>query len=232
MERIAKYIASTGFCSRRKAEELIKQGKVKLNNKLIDTPINFVSEGDIVEVDGQKIAKIEHEKLWIINKPEGYLCTRKDDFGRKTIYDLLPQNFENIHYIGRLDINSEGLLLLTNSPKVKRFYEHPDNKIERVYLVKIYGKFNNKILTKTQKPFAIYDKEKDQKIIYKAKIDPYKLNKDSKNNWLKFTLTEGKNREIRKICSHFDLQVSKLRRIKYGEFEISGLKKGEFKEVT
>jgi 23S rRNA pseudouridine2605 synthase len=164
MERIAKYIASTGFCSRRKAEELIKQGKVKLNNKLIDTPINFVSEGDIVEVDGQKIAKIEHEKLWIINKPEGYLCTRKDDFGRKTIYDLLPQNFENIHYIGRLDINSEGLLLLTNSPKVKRFYEHPDNKIERVYLVKIYGKFNNKILTKTQKPFAIYDKEKDQKI--------------------------------------------------------------------
>lgn len=234
-ERIAKYIANSGYCSRRKAEELISSDKVKLNGDLVRTPVTFVEDGDEVTVEGKLISSVrEKQRIWAFNKPTGCLCTRSDEHGRKTIYDLLPKgkSFQNLHYIGRLDMNSEGLLLLTNSSEVKRFYEHPENKVERVYLVRVYGGVDPKIFTQSEKGFAIYDKKKRKKLTYYAKIEPYKSSSDtSRNSWLKFTLKEGKNREIRNICEKFGLEVSRLKRISFGKFKLDNLPKGQIFEV-
>lgn len=232
--RIAKYIANSGYCSRRKAEELIEKGKVQLNGQKINTPVTFVEGGDEVRIEGKVISKLTTKRIWVFNKPTGVVCTRSDEKGRKTIYDLLPKSkeFQNLHYIGRLDMNSEGLLLLTNSSEVKRFYEHPENKVERVYLVRVYGHLDQKIFSQSEKGFAIYDEKKRRKITYHAKIEPHKAgNEGAKNSWLKFTLHEGKNREIRKICEKFGLEVSKLKRISFGKFKLDNLPRGELREV-
>lgn len=232
--RIAKYIANSGYCSRRKAEELIENGLVKLNNEKVLTPVTFVEEGDTVTVSGKLISKLGKQRIWAFNKPNGVVCTRSDEKGRKTIYDMLPKGkeFQNLHYIGRLDMNSEGLLLLTNSSDVKRFYEHPENKIERVYLVRVYGNVDPKIYEQCKKGFAIYDEKKGRKMTYHAQIEPYKENKDGgKNSWLKFTLQEGRNREIRKICAKFSLEVSRIKRISFGKFKLDNLPHGEIYEA-
>jgi len=233
-ERIAKYIANSGFCSRRKAEELIEKGEVTLNSEKISSPINFVSDSDEVHVSGKLIKEISKKRIWVFNKPEGLVCTRSDEKGRKTIYDVLPKGkeFQNLHYIGRLDLNSEGLLLLTNSSEVKRFYEHPENDIERVYLVRVYGKVDQKIFAHAKKGIAIYDEKKRKKIVHQAQIETHKAPmNEGKNSWLKFTLKEGKNREIRKICQRYSLEVNKLKRISYGKFKLDGLPRGEIYEV-
>jgi len=231
-ERLAKFIAASGHCSRRKAEELIAQGLVTINGRTVEGPVTLVDGSEDIEVDGKKIEKIIHSRIWILNKPMGYVCTTSDEKGRPTIYDLLPPALKNLHYIGRLDMNSEGLLLLTNSPEVKLFYEHPSNKIPREYLVRIFGEIPNKIFTQSKKGIAIKDRETGKNMVYHADIELHKANEGTgKNNWLKFTLREGKNREIRRICEHYGLQVSKLRRTSFGEFRLGSLEHGKFFEV-
>jgi 23S rRNA pseudouridine2605 synthase len=230
-ERIAKFIASTGHCSRRKAEALILQGFVKVNGKYIDTPVTLVDEKDTVEVEGKVLSKIIEQRVWILNKPEGYVCTTKDELGRKTIFDLLPKEMKNLHYVGRLDLNSEGLLLLTNSPDVKRFYELPSNKIPRVYLARVFGRIPRDMFELCKKGIPIADEKTGKKIIHTAVIENYKLNSEGGNTWIKITLKEGKNREIRKICEYFDLKVSRLKRISFGDFHLGSIDKGNFIEV-
>ncbi len=230
-ERIAKFIASCGLCSRRQAEVLIAEGRVKVNGKAIDTPATLVDEQSIVEVDGKTLEKISATKIWILNKPTGYICTRKDEHGRPTIYDLLPADMAQVHYIGRLDINSEGLLLLTNSGEVKRFYEHPLNKIERVYLVRIFGQVPKDMFSKCARGVAIKDEKTNKNIVYHAKIENHKEGERGNNRWLKFTLKEGKNKEIRRICTYFGLEVSRLKRVSFGEFKLGSLDKAKFIEV-
>ncbi len=233
-ERIAKFIGNSGYCSRRKAEALIEQGLVSVNGKTIDTPATLVKPNDIIRVEGKVIKTIDKKRIWAMHKPIGVVCTKSDEKGRKTIYDLLPktQEFQSLHYIGRLDINSEGLLLLTNSADLKRFYEHPDNKVERVYLVRVYGNLTGcKIFSHAERGFSIFDEKKNKKMTYHADIELYKPNTDGgKNSWLKFTLKEGKNREIRKICEKFSLEVSKLKRISFGKFNLDSLPRGEIIE--
>ncbi len=234
--RIAKYISQLGYASRREAEKLIEQGKVSVNGKIISEFATFVSSEDEISINNQIITNNNEEKrLWLFHKPKGVVCTRKDELGRKTIYDLLPIDFKNYHYIGRLDINSEGLLLLTNNSEVKQFYEHPSNNIIRVYEAKVYGELYGdkigKIFSKEFRQFRIKDEKTGEIIIYTAKIEPIKISKDSKNHWIKFTLKEGKNREIRKICENFNLTVSKLRRISFGEFYLGNLQPSKFLEV-
>ncbi|MDX1950157.1 MAG: pseudouridine synthase [Rickettsiales bacterium] len=234
--RIAKYIANAGYASRREAEKLIEEGKVSVNGKIISEFAIFVSSEDEILLNGKKISDNNSEKrLWLFHKPKGIVCTRKDELGRKTIYDLMPPEFKNHHYIGRLDINSEGLLLITNNAEVKQFYEHPSNNIKRVYEAKVYGELwgdkLNKLFSKEFRQYRIKDAESGKEMIYFAKIEPIKISNDSKNHWVRFTLKEGKNREIRKICEHFGLTVSKLKRISFGEFFLGQIKLGAIIEV-
>lgn len=233
--RIAKYISECGYTSRRKAEELIEQGKVFLNGKRVEEYATFVEEGDEIVVEGKKLEKPQDKRVWLFYKPRGVVCTRNDELGRKTIYDILPERFKNMHYIGRLDLNSEGLLLLTNSSEVKRFYEHPDNKILREYEARVFGEIDNekhrKLFSRNFQVFKVRDEEADKIMLYNAKIEPIKISNDSKNHWIRVSLKEGKNREIRRICQDFDLSVSKLKRVKFGEFFLGTLGQGEIIEV-
>ena len=231
-ERIAKFISASGHCSRREAERLIERGEVKVNGKLINTPVTLVDENDEIIVEGKTLSKITNPRIWVFHKPVGYICTRKDEQGRPTIYDILPKEMNNLHYVGRLDMNSEGLLLLTDSPEVKNYYEHPKNKIDRVYLVRVFGVVPQKMFDFAKKGIVIRDEETGKNMIYNAIIEPHKeAGEGGKNSWLKFTLKEGKNKEIRRICEHFGLQVSKLKRISFGDFRLGNLERGKIIEV-
>ena len=218
-KRIAKYISESGFCSRREAEKLISEGIVKINDKLINSPINFVDENDIVKINNKIITPTDSDKIILLNKPTGIICSTKDEKGRKVIYDILPEKYQNFKYVGRLDYNSEWLLLLTNSNELKK------------YFVKVYGHIDEKIYSEPQKGLKIFNPEKKRKELYQASVEAHKVKDGSKNNWLKFTLYEGKNREIRKICQYYNLQVSKLIRISFGKYKLGDLKSGGLKEA-
>lgn len=250
--RIAKLIANSGFCSRREAEKLIEEGKVKVNGEVLKTPAFLASYQDSVIVKGKKLnlkPEIDSQVI-LFNKPRGYTCTKKDEKGRKTIYDLLPDKFKKFHYVGRLDLNSEGLLLLTNDPKIKRTLELPENKIERVYKVKVYGLVENDFYEQVNKGIRFFDKELGRKVTYQAQVRKIEEEKEestktryyknetplnnlvtARNTWLEFRLHEGKNREIRNICEHFELQVARLRRVSFYKFKLRDLKSGGYEKL-
>lgn len=223
-ERIAKYLSRVGVASRREIERLIEQGKISVNNKVLDTPVCFVSDKDHITVDGEVVGQKQQAQLWAYYKPQGCLTTRNDPEGRTTIFDLLPEDLPYLMPIGRLDYNSEGLLLLTNDGGLKRYLEHPDNQIHRRYKVRSYGKLNQKMLDDLSKGVVI-----DQ--IHYAPIYA-ELDKMQGNNcWTTFTLTEGKNREIRKVMTHLGCQVNRLIRTDYGDFSLGKMKLGQVKEI-
>ena len=223
-KRIAKIIAESGFCSRRQAEKLIISGKVFVNSIKINTPAYFVDENDKILVEGKLIKKTNKTELFILHKPKGVIVSSGDPQGRKTIYDIIPNNMKQLHYIGRLDFNTEGLLLLTNNGSLKRFLELPVNKIERIYKVKVYGNINNLDSKKLEKGITI-DSIKYGPIIINV------LDNQGKNTWINVKLKEGKNREIRKIMSHFHLHINDLIRTNFGPFKLSNLKRGEIMMV-
>ena len=219
-ERIAKFIASAGICSRREAEKLILSGQVKIDDKIISSPAINVSSANKIEVKGQVVRKNEKERLWLYYKPAGLITTHKDPAGRQTVFNNLP-NLPRVISIGRLDLNSEGLLLLTNSGKLAHQMMLPKNRLERVYLVRAHGlalpSMENKVVTVQDATYNL----KSLKLIKKGKT----------NSWYEVVLTEGKNREIRNIFSHFGLEVNRLIRTKYGPYELGSLKPGLYKEV-
>lgn len=224
-ERLAKFIAKTGFCSRREAEAYILKGDVFVNGKLVSHPAFFVGDKDEVQVQGKKLKAIAASQIWIFHKPAQFLCTKSDPQGRAIIFDLLPSSMKNLHLIGRLDFLSEGLLLLTNSPALKRQLELPSNRFERRYLVQTYGKVPNHMQKQLAKGVRIDG----------MKYAPIELTIQAGNGLnahLTFTLTEGKNREIRNICKYYDLRIKKLIRLSYGPYQLGNLKKGTFKEVS
>ena len=223
-KRIAKTIAESGMCSRRQAEKLITLGKVFVNDIKIITPAFFVNANDKIIVEGKLIKKTTKTHLFILHKPKGVIVSSNDPQGRKTIYDIIPNNMKQLHYIGRLDFNTEGLLLLTNNGSLKRFLELPANKIERTYNVKIYGNINNLDNQRLEKGITI-DNIKYGPIIINI------LDNNGKNTWITVKLKEGKNREIRKVMSHFHLHINDLIRTNFGPFKLSNLKRGEIVEV-
>ena len=223
-KRIAKVIAESGVCSRRQAEKLIISGKVFVNSIKINTPAYFVDENDKILVEGKLIKSTNKTKLFILHKPKGVIVSSGDPQGRKTIYDIIPNSMKQLHYIGRLDFNTEGLLLLTNNGGLKRFLELPVNKIERIYKVKVYGNINNLDNQKLEKGITI-DSIKYGPIIINV------LDNKGKNTWMTVKLKEGKNREIRKIMSHFHLHINDLIRTNFGPFKLSSLKRGEIMMV-
>ena len=222
--RIAKFLAQTGVASRRDAEELIRQGRVTINGETINSPAINVSGEEKILLDGERLPEKENTRLWLYYKPAGLVTTHKDEKGRNTVFDNLPPTLPRVISVGRLDLNSEGLLLLTNSGELAHKLELPANGWTRRYKVRVFGQIKDKDLQKMRDGVTI------DGINYgsiKAEIE----SAQGANTWLKVTLTEGKNREIRKVMKYFGLEVSRLIRLSYGPFQLGAMKKGEVKEI-
>ncbi len=223
--RVAKYISNSGYCSRRDAEKLILDGKVFVNNTICNHPSKKVNTKDIVKINNKIIKIKEKIELWKLNKPVKYICSTKDIFNRKKIYDLLPPKMPRLFSIGRLDYMSEGLILLTNNGDYSRFLELPSSNIKRKYRVCLTGKVNKSYLEKINKGITIKKiKYNKVKVVYEKKIKEYV--------WLVFILKEGKNREIRNICNFLSWKIVKLIRVSYGPYKLGNLAPGKLKKIN
>jgi 23S rRNA pseudouridine2605 synthase len=223
-ERIAKVIARDTKYSRREVEKLILDGRVKIDETIIYKPNVNVTSANTILLDNKKINFKQQIQLYKYYKPRGFLVTHSDPENRNTIFDNLPKKFENMITVGRLDYDSEGLLLMTNSGDIKRKMELPNNNWKRIYRVRVYGKVNKDIVLKLRKGLKI------KTIQYKpidAKID----NESNSYTWLTMSLTEGKNREIRNIFEYFGMSVTRLIRIAYGPYKLNNLIKGEVAKI-
>lgn len=224
-ERLAKRIARAGLCSRREAEVWIANGRVTVNGKKITVPALNVSEKDAVVVDGKLLQAKEETRLWLYHKPAGLMTTHKDPQGRRTVFDELPKQLGRVISVGRLDLNSEGLLLLSNDGSLARKLELPSTGWIRRYKVRVYGAIAPSMIEGMKKGVVV---EGVQYGSVEAKLDSQKGN----NSWMTVSLSEGKNREIRKIFEHYGCKVSRLIRLSYGPFQLGSLPKGQVKEVT
>lgn len=223
-ERIAKVIARAGLASRREAEKLIEAGRVSVNGKKIDSPALNVTPTDKVVVDGKTLEAPEPARIWLYHKPTGLVTTHKDEQGRPTIYDNLPEDMPRVMSVGRLDLNSEGLLLLTNDGAVKRQLELPSTGWLRKYRVRVKGAVKDEMLEPLRKGISI-EGEKFQPMI--VSFD----RQQGANAWLTVGLREGKNREIRRAMEAVGLTVNRLIRVSYGPFQLGQLKSGEVEEL-
>lgn len=223
-ERIAKVIARDTKYSRREVEKLILDGRVKIDETIIYKPNVNVTSANTILLDNKKINFKQQIQLYKYYKPRGFLVTHSDPENRNTIFDNLPKKFENMITVGRLDYDSEGLLLMTNNGDIKRKMELPNNNWKRIYRVRVYGKVNKDIVLKLRKGLKI------KTIQYKpidAKID----NESNSYTWLTMSLTEGKNREIRNIFEYFGMSVTRLIRVAYGPYKLNNLIKGEVVKI-
>lgn len=225
MERfnLAKFIAHCGICSRRDAEELVIDNRVTVNKRVINDLSFHVNEADLVSVNGININLIDEPRIFILNKPKGFIVSAKDEKNRKTVFNLIPKSLPRLMTIGRLDYNSEGVLLLTNYGPIARYFELPQNNIARIYHVKIFGDWRSEISQELAQGIKI------EGINYQP-IKLRVISKKLKQIWLEVVLTEGKNREIRKIFTHFGFLISKLRRIQYGNFSLGAMQSGQLTE--
>ena len=223
--RIAKVLSRAGIASRREAEKIILAGRVKVNGELLFSPAFNVLDSDIILVDGDPIAKPDEERLWCFHKPANSITTAKDNKNRKTIYDYFPSNLPRVMPVGRLDLNSEGLLLLTNSGELKRKLELPSSELSRIYRVRVKGRPKEESLDLLRYGISI-DKESFRPM--KVSVD----RQQGANAWLTIELKEGKNREIRRALGELGLQVNRLIRIEYGPFKLGNLKRGETVEIN
>jgi 23S rRNA pseudouridine2605 synthase len=222
--RIAKALARAGLCSRREAERWIAGGRVRVNGEVLTSPARDVGPRDRIEVDGEALPEIEPPRLWRYHKPKGLVTTHKDPQGRATVFDKLPEHLPRVISVGRLDVNTEGLLLLTNDGALARHLELPSTGWMRRYRVRAHG-------TVTQ---VDLDRLKDGVEIGGVRYGPIeaKLDKPQGSNvWLTIGLREGKNREVRTILDHLGLTVNRLIRISFGPFQLLDLEPGEVEPV-
>ena len=234
-ERIAKVMARAGLCSRRDAEKWIAASRVKVNGKVIDSPALNVSGSDKVVVDGKALPDKQNARLFLYHKPPGLVTSHKDEQGRSTVFDNLPEYLPRVISVGRLDLNTEGLLLLTNDGELARFLELPSTGWQRRYRVRVHGKVNEKRLNSLKNGIIVED------VRYKsieAKLG--KIPEDEKqknagsggaNSWLSISLREGKNREIRRVMEALGLRVTRLIRTDYGPFSLGNVTRGTVTEV-
>jgi len=223
-ERIAKVIARDTKYSRREVEKLILDGRVKIDETIIYKPNVNVTSANTILLDNKKINFKQQIQLYKYYKPRGFLVTHSDPENRNTIFDNLPKKFENMITVGRLDYDSEGLLLMTNSGDIKRKMELPNNNWKRIYRVRVYGKVNKDIVLKLRKGLKI-------KTIQYRPIDAKIDNESNSYTWLTMSLTEGKNREIRNIFEYFGMSVTRLIRVAYGPYKLNNLIKGEVAKI-
>lgn len=223
-ERIAKVLSRAGVASRREAERLIEAGEVKVNGKLVTSPALNVTARDKITVSGQPVGTPEPARLWLYYKPEGLVTSASDEKGRDTVFDHLPEDMPRVMSVGRLDLNSEGLLLLTNDGALKRQLELPSTGWLRKYRVRVKGNPTDPELDPLRKGITIEGE-------HFQPMDVVLDRHQGANAWLTVGLREGKNREIRRAMSAIGLTVNRLIRISYGPFRLNELKPGEVEEI-
>ncbi len=223
-ERIAKRLARAGLCSRREAETWIAAGRVAVNGKILASPACNVGSQDRIEVDGQPLAGRERTRLWLFHKPRGLVTTARDPQGRPTVFSALPAMMPRVVSVGRLDLNSEGLLLLTNDGGLARILELPDTGWLRRYRVRVHGEVDGVALARLADGVAV------DGVLY-GPIEATLDRRQGTHAWLTVGLREGKNREIRKVLGSLGLTVSRLIRVGFGPFQLAELGEGEVREI-
>jgi 23S rRNA pseudouridine2605 synthase len=223
-ERIAKVMSRAGLASRRDAEEWVTQGRVAVNGRIINSPALDVTANDVITVDGQPLPQRERTRLFLYHKPRGLMTTHADPEGRPTVFDNLPEGLPRLISIGRLDFNTEGLLLLTNDGGLARALELPDTGWLRRYRVRAHGE-----VTQAQLDALKHGVEVDG--VKYGSIDATLERDQGANVWLTFAIREGKNREVRNVMAHLGLEVNRLIRVSYGPFQLAEIAEGEVEEV-
>jgi len=223
-ERIAKLLARAGIASRREIERMIAEGRVAIGDRPVETPATILKSLDGVTVDGKPVRQPEHTRLFRFHKPTGLLTTERDPRGRPTIYDRLPPGLPRVVPVGRLDLNTEGLLLLTTDGGLKRQLELPATGVERTYRARVFGEVSQAMLDDLIEGVEI------EGVRY-GSIDANLERRTGRNAWVELKLREGKNREVRRVLEHLGLQVSRLIRTSYGPFRLADLPVGAVDEV-
>lgn len=226
MERLQKIIAQKGYCSRRKAEELISKGKVYVNGEKITTMGFKASDNDYIEVEGIPLNKKEDKVYYLLNKPRGIVTTTMDDKGRKTIVDLIKTD-KRIYPVGRLDYDTTGLIILTNDGNLTNFLIHPKNNIEKLYVAKIKGIATKDRLAKMCNGVKINNKKTS-----KAKARIKKIDKKNNTSIVEIIIHEGQNHQVKKMFEAIGYEVIKLRRESISFLTLDGLKSGEYRELS
>ncbi|MBV1796210.1 pseudouridine synthase [Siccirubricoccus sp. G192] len=224
-ERIAKWLARAGVASRRDAEKLIAEGRVRLENRVVDNPATFIKPGDLVTVGGKPVAEPQRTRLFRYHKPAGLVTTHRDEKGRPTVFETLPPGLPRVVSIGRLDLTSEGLLLLTNDGALARRLELPANGWLRRYRVRVHGMVDERALEALARGVTVEG----------LRYAPIEAGLDSRkgaNAWLTVSLHEGKNREVRRVMDYLGLGVTRLIRTAYGPFQLGALPRGAVEEVN
>ena len=225
-ERIAKYLARAGVSSRREAEALIEAGEVRINGRKLTTPAFKVTGRERIEVRGKLVKAPEPVRVWRYHKPSGLITTTNDPEGRSTIFEQLPKTLPRVVTIGRLDLTTEGLLLLTNDGGLARAMELPKTGFTRRYRARAHGSTSQEALDTLKQGVTLEDGTRYTTI--NATLE----RETGSNNWIDVELTEGKNREVRKALEHLGLQVNRLIRTEYGPFELGDLRPGAVEEIS
>ncbi|WP_337917895.1 pseudouridine synthase [Pseudaminobacter soli (ex Zhang et al. 2022)] len=221
---MAKRLARAGIASRRDAEALIEDGRVKVNGRVLDTPAFNVMPDDAIEIDGAPLPPVERTRLFLFHKPAGVVTTSRDPGGRQTVFDVLPQDLPRLITVGRLDINTEGLLLLTNDGGLARTLELPATGWLRRYRVRVHGKVTQADLDKLKDGIAVDG-------IFYGSVEATLDREQGSNAWLTVGLREGKNREVKNILGALGLEVGRLIRVSFGPFQLGELPEGHVQEL-
>lgn len=223
-QRIAKLLARAGVASRREIERMIGEERIALNGVTVEHPSLLLKNLTGITVDGNPVAEPAPAKLFRFHKPNGYITAERDASGKKTIYDVLPDDLERVMPIGRLDLNTEGLLLMTTDGEFKREMELPKTGVERTYRARTFGDITQNQLEELYRGITIEG-------MHYGPIEANLERRTGRNQWIEMTLTEGKNREVRRVLEHLGLKVSRLIRSRYGPFVLGNLAKGEIEAV-
>ena len=228
MERLQKVMAQCGIASRRKCEEIITAGRVKVNGVVINTLGTKVSKKDVIEVDGKELLKQELV-YYVLNKPTGYLTTVSDELGRRTVMDLLEKQTieqERIYPVGRLDYDTSGVLLLTNDGTLSYKLTRSEKEVEKIYQARLDGIITQEAVERLLKGVLI-----DGKMTKKSKVEVVSFDRKNKSTLIKIAITEGRNRQVRKMCETVGFPVKKLKRISFGGITLDGLAVGEYRKL-
>jgi len=223
-ERVAKLLARAGLCSRRDAERWITAGRVSVDGQVLTSPAVTVTAASEIRVDGTPLADPERPRLWRYHKPAGLVTTHRDERGRPTVFDALPKELPRVISVGRLDLNSEGLLLLTNNGALARRLELPATGWLRRYKVRVHGEVDPDHLAALENGITI------EGVAY-GSIRASLERRQRSNAWIALALREGKNREVRRVLEHLGLPVTRLIRLSFGPFQLGNLARGEVAEV-